>query len=645
MSLPSMRLHSNQRLCDGGTNQNIGQRFAVSFSESSAGTTWSFRVAIDSGYGYVVYGDGLNIGQMNVDVWSGDTNPKEYTISNAAAGAHTLEVYGAEGCCDGEAGGWQFRRASGVWTDLTVANLNQACQSAPRLSYFSTNLASNSGNQANKNVIESRYLSGTTGSGYCSRSLSNLYLHSNSEMCSGGSNSNIGQRFQISFEENGGGATWRFKLNIDAGYGYVVYVDGLYFGQIANDVWTSGTNPFTYILPNVGLGPHMFVVYGGEGCCDGEAGRWQVDRNFQGLVDITDTVITSLSAQTDSSYPRPTVFTNSLSYFSTFLPENRGSVADNKNFIEASRIRNVHGGNGYCTKSLTTLSSHSNQVVCGGGSNSNIGQSFAVTFVEPQGGVPWAFRIYMDSGYGYSVYYDGSTLVGQKTQDVWSGSTNPGSWTITSVDAGVHTFTVYGGEGCCDGEAGAWTFSRANVAYVALTQANLDAASKSSRISYFSTLLPSNQGSPRNNQFWIENKFINKQTNSGYCSQTFSTLTNHANKHICSGGSASNIGQRFQISFFENQGGVNWDFRVYMDSGYGHVAYADGAFLNEKTGDVWAGATNPTVYTMTSVAKGHHTFVVYGGEGCCDGEAGDWKFQRNGAGYRDVSTSNLNAAS
>jgi len=643
VALPSLHLHSNQRLCVSGTNSNIGQKFTVTFSESVGGATWSFRINIDSGYGYIVYLDGVLLGQMTVDVWSGDTNPKTYSSAGVSAGQHVLEVYGGEGCCDGEAGNWAFARGSDAFQPITIGNLNGACQYSNRITYYSTLLTDRGSNDLNKNAIETAYLANTQNSGYCSVNLIDMTQHANHDLCPGGSNSNIGQRFQFDFQESGGNAMWKFRIFMDSGFGYSVYFDGVKVGQYVGDVWAGTSNPFTHLLRDVSVGFHRFVVYGGEGCCDGEAGTWQVQRNNQGFVDLTSANLDSLSRMTDRNAPvNPNAHRVNIRYFSTFLP-NQGTTEANREFIETRAVPNdFHGGTGYCTKNLTdTVTRHSNQVLCPSGSNQNIGQRFVIRFIEPRGGVTWSFKVFIDAGMGYNVYLDYGIKIGSMDMDVWSGTTNPTIWTTPQLGLGVHKLVVYGGEGCCDGEAGTWQFSRNGAAYQDLRVQALTTIADSAQLSYFSTYLP-NQGTPVDNQFYIENMYQNNLNNgNGFCSWSGASFTSHTNQNLCAGGSNSNIGSRFDIYFAENEaGGVTWDFKVFMDAGFGYCVYLDGVYVDQRTGDVFAGAT----YTM-SVPQGFHHFVVYGGEGCCDGKVGDWQFQRKGTGFKALTAANLDAAS
>jgi len=296
---------------------------------------------------------------------------------------------------------------------------------------------------------------------------------------------------------------------------------------------------------------------------------------------------------------------------------------------------------------MSDMSQHANHDLCSQGTTSNIGQRFEIDFFEPDGNTPWTFSISMDSGFGYEVYFD-NTKNGGMYQDVWSGSTNPKSYTSGNLAIGLHTFIVYGAEGCCDGEAGAWQFQRGSGATLALTKVNLCATAKEIGIHYFSMRLPS-QGSPSTtsvlaNVVTIDNAY-NVAPASGYCSKYLSTMSQHANHDLCSSGSSSNIGQRFDIVFFEPVGGVSWSFTINMDSGYGYVVHLDGTQVGIMAQDVWDGGSNPKTYPSTSVtlSAGMHTFSVRGGEGCCDGEAGAWMFQRAGGASKYLTFDNLAA--
>lgn len=337
--------------------------------------------------------------------------------------------------------------------------------------------------------------------------------------------------------------------------------------------------------------------------------------------------------------------TSSINYYSMSLA---GSSTTSTNTASIKSKYPTAPTSGYCVKNdMTDMSQHANHDLCAGGSNSNIGQRFEIDFFEPNGNTPWTFTINMDSGYGYEAFFDDSK-VGGMYQDVWSGDTNPKSYTSGNLAVGLHTFIVYGAEGCCDGEAGAWQFRRGSMAATPVSRLHLCAAGKKTYIHYFSMYMGS-QGSPSASSVSTNANTIDTSYNSGaasasgYCSKYLTDMSQNANHDICSGGSNSNIGQRIDVAFYEPVGGVTWSFSISMDSGYGYVARVDGTQVGIMTVDVWSGDTNPKTYTSTTLSAGMHTFTVYGGEGCCDGEAGAWSFQRGSGASKTLSVDNLTA--
>lgn len=98
--VPSMAQVSNQKLC-GGVNRNVGYYYKVSFPVGENGTQYNFRMPTDFGLGGVSILDGKIMKQESKDIWqSGRATQLNFAV-NLTAGQHVLEVYGAEGCCDG----------------------------------------------------------------------------------------------------------------------------------------------------------------------------------------------------------------------------------------------------------------------------------------------------------------------------------------------------------------------------------------------------------------------------------------------------------------------------------------------------------------------------------------------------------------
>jgi len=109
-------------------------------------------------------------------------------------------------------------------------------------------------------------------SNICSKSLTSLASFSNQATC-GGSNSNIGYKITMQVFSPVAG-DWDFDLNVDFGWGGVVYIDGepSHEGYHSGDVWWAGNlnSAMTVdVIQTLSAGPHTIVAYGAEGCCDG----------------------------------------------------------------------------------------------------------------------------------------------------------------------------------------------------------------------------------------------------------------------------------------------------------------------------------------------------------------------------------------
>lgn len=452
-----MSLHSNQRLCPGGSNSNIAQRFQINFREHSGQSTWRFAVFMDSGLGYTASWNNNELTRYAADVWGGSSNPIWFILRDVPRGVHSLVVTGRENCCDGEAGGWSVERNGQGFNALSVDTLNNLGNtlrpghemripphydgnrlwirytSVP----FPDRLASP---DHTADWIERRVRAGgIPGSGaFCDRQLSNLNLYANSRVCSGGTNSNFGQKFEIQFYEPRGNANWKFSMQLDAGLGWAIYLDRTLRDSNHNDLWTNGNGR---ILEFGGVSPgyHTLVVYGAENCCDGQVGEWKFARNNRWWNSL------SVDNLHEASRGEST-----LSYFSTHLPSNIG-VDATRNFIESRYEQGRQIDWGYCTTTRDNFNIHSNQGICGSSRNSNIGQRFMINFYSS--GCFWQFRIYVDAGYGSSVVLDGE-VVYVNGNDIWG----PFISIERELARGPHTLIVYGGEGCCDGNAGQWIF-------------------------------------------------------------------------------------------------------------------------------------------------------------------------------------------
>ncbi len=112
----------NQALC-GGVKDNVGFYYKVTFPVGKDGLKYAFKTPTDFGHGGISYMDGVMQMQESGDIWHGaESTLLDYTIT-LTAGNHVMELYGAEGCCDGTTA-WKFQVNDGEWLDFTVPNLN-----------------------------------------------------------------------------------------------------------------------------------------------------------------------------------------------------------------------------------------------------------------------------------------------------------------------------------------------------------------------------------------------------------------------------------------------------------------------------------------------------------------------------------------
>jgi len=96
--------YSNQATCGGG-NRNIAFKLEVEFMADVAGE-YHFDFNVDFGWGGVVQFDGVRSpeGYHAGDHWWSSNLNKALPLDighHFEAGPHKMDVYGAEGCCDG----------------------------------------------------------------------------------------------------------------------------------------------------------------------------------------------------------------------------------------------------------------------------------------------------------------------------------------------------------------------------------------------------------------------------------------------------------------------------------------------------------------------------------------------------------------
>lgn len=143
---------------------------------------------------------------------------------------------------------------------------------------------------------------------------------------------------------------------------------------------------------------------------------------------------------------------------------------DYKNIVHAA-VANPTTGYGHQT--LSTFDNISNHGLFG--ANSNIAFEYNITFkVTGVETGTWGFRAGVDFGRGGAVFLDGNAL-GFKSNDMWwAGSYNNASQYFSyssMLSAGNHTLSIYGLEGCCDGNQQA-QFRIGNGAFTSFSNAD-----------------------------------------------------------------------------------------------------------------------------------------------------------------------------
>lgn len=178
VSNPDMNGYKNSNMCSGGTTSNIGYKITASFNLAET-TTMKFDFNVDFGWGGIVYFDGaahLEGFQSGNMWWSGNyAVPMSLDLEQElAAGDHTVEIYGAEGCCDGTSNiKVESKSAStggvyGTAWPLTEANL-MLLGSAPKAAIAPNTLheiqITVAGNTFDLDIDGTRYMSYTDSAG------------------------------------------------------------------------------------------------------------------------------------------------------------------------------------------------------------------------------------------------------------------------------------------------------------------------------------------------------------------------------------------------------------------------------------------------------------------------------------------------
>ena len=79
---------------------------------------YSFKTPTDFGHGGISYLDREIMMQEINDVWDGGQSTNLDFTATLSKGNHQLELFGAEGCCDGTTS-WSFKVNDGEWLEFT----------------------------------------------------------------------------------------------------------------------------------------------------------------------------------------------------------------------------------------------------------------------------------------------------------------------------------------------------------------------------------------------------------------------------------------------------------------------------------------------------------------------------------------------
>ena len=102
-------------------------------SQSSIG----FQFGLDAGYGEALYFDNSLLDTDTSDLWWvynwGNSDVVSVSINSLSSGYHVLDLYWAEGCCNGYSSGRFTTDYGQTWQVLSVANLEAAAVPEPSI--------------------------------------------------------------------------------------------------------------------------------------------------------------------------------------------------------------------------------------------------------------------------------------------------------------------------------------------------------------------------------------------------------------------------------------------------------------------------------------------------------------------------------
>ena len=126
----SLASWSNHSVFGGGSTSNLAYhtKFGVNVTDENEGV-WGFRLGPDFGGGGTIVVDGVEIASRWSDMWwNGSFNDPNQSLTayvDLAKGLHIVELYGFEGCCDGQGTlGFTAPGGSTLWTHVSKATVD-----------------------------------------------------------------------------------------------------------------------------------------------------------------------------------------------------------------------------------------------------------------------------------------------------------------------------------------------------------------------------------------------------------------------------------------------------------------------------------------------------------------------------------------
>lgn len=115
------------------SGNNTINHLSVDFSVALSGS-WGFQIGLDAGYGAAFYLDGALIENRTDDLWWAynwaSTDVMTSLDNIVTPGAHTLDFYWAENCCNGYSSA-RFTTDGANWLSLSTENIDAVSVPAP----------------------------------------------------------------------------------------------------------------------------------------------------------------------------------------------------------------------------------------------------------------------------------------------------------------------------------------------------------------------------------------------------------------------------------------------------------------------------------------------------------------------------------